>query len=175
MANDSLKNLKKKHVQSLVKACIEVKLSAEFSPVTRRFFRRQLETLKVCLLAWQKRNFPSALAIAVGFHECASTFTLCHQLILFLVIQCYHHFYDHKILHPPAHKAIQMKLGTKHRILLGCLLGEKRCPNLHSDYFSLAEGKGRRWCKGPATSVVSLSRREILPPFSPVIYKLILT
>ncbi|RLV97587.1 hypothetical protein DV515_00011659 [Chloebia gouldiae] len=56
-------------------------------------------------------------------------------------MQCYHHFYDHKILYPPARKPIQMKLRTKHRIFLGCLLGEKQCPSLHSRYFSLGKEK----------------------------------
>lgn len=83
MANASLNNLKKKRVQSLVKMCIKVKLSAEFNPATRRFYRKQLEAPRMCILAWEKRYFPSALAVAVGSHECASTFTWPHQLILF--------------------------------------------------------------------------------------------
>lgn len=83
MANASLNDLKKKRVQSLVKTCIKVKLSAEFNPATRRFYRKQLEAPRMCILAWEKRDFPSALAVAVGSHECASTFTWPHQLILF--------------------------------------------------------------------------------------------
>lgn len=124
MGNDILNDLKKKRVQSLVKTCMEAKLSAEFSPATRMFYRMQLEALRVRLLAWEK-----IFSCCPG--NCCRISLMCFYFYLvsatypFSAIQCYHHFCDHKILYPHAPKPIQMKLRIKHRILLDCPLQEK--------------------------------------------------
>lgn len=101
MANASLNDLKKKHnVQNLIKIWIKMKeLLVKLNPAIRRFYRKQLETLRMYILPWEKRYFPSTLgAIAVGFHWCASIFMWYHQIIPVLLAHCHHHFYDPSII-----------------------------------------------------------------------------
>lgn len=73
MANASLNNLGRK--QSLIQHIKIQQLSKNFSSATRRFYRKQLGTLGIYLLACEGRYFLSTLdLVATGFHRCVFNF-----------------------------------------------------------------------------------------------------
>lgn len=78
----SLNDLKRKHNAQNLRRIKMKQLLVKFSPVTERFYRKQIESRRMYDFG-RRGIFPSRLsAAAIGFHGCASTFMWYHQLLI---------------------------------------------------------------------------------------------